>query len=118
MPQISAKKGTLVIINLQKTPLTSQAAFQIYAECDLAMNMLMERLGIGIPPFELERRIVIGAPLDDEAAENGLLSHWQWRCCEDAEHVEPLPTVLKQERIVLENEELRCLSIKYRRGRE
>merc|ERR1711904_717019 len=43
------------------TPLTEKAVFQIYAKCDTVMEMLMERLGWEIPPFELQRRIVVGA---------------------------------------------------------
>lgn len=61
MPRLGAKYGELVIVNLQKTPLTQAAAFQIYAPCDTVTAMLMDRLGYGIPPFELHRRIVVGA---------------------------------------------------------
>lgn len=50
--------GKLVIVNLQKTPLTDLAAFQIYAKTDDVMRLLMKRLEIPIPEFRLLRRIV------------------------------------------------------------
>lgn len=40
--------GKLVIVNLQKTPYTSQA-LQIYARIDDVMNMLMEKLNMAVP---------------------------------------------------------------------
>lgn len=62
MPETTARKkgGTLVICNLQKTPLTDLAAFQIHAETDTVMRMLMERLGVAIPSFRLLRRVILG----------------------------------------------------------
>lgn len=61
MPARTARRGgTLVICNLQKTPLTDQAAFQIFANTDDVMRMLMERLTLPIPPFRLLRRVVLG----------------------------------------------------------
>mmetsp|Transcript_100267 Transcript_100267/g.189078 ORF Transcript_100267/g.189078 Transcript_100267/m.189078 type:complete len:468 (+) Transcript_100267:85-1488(+) len=60
-PEITAAKGgTLVICNLQKTPLTNMAALHIYAKTDTVMEMLMERLCIPIPTFRLLRRVVMG----------------------------------------------------------
>mmetsp|Transcript_77837 Transcript_77837/g.166884 ORF Transcript_77837/g.166884 Transcript_77837/m.166884 type:complete len:450 (-) Transcript_77837:339-1688(-) len=61
-PASTAQKvgGRLVICNLQKTPLTEMADFQIYAETDTVLGMLMEHLGIPVPPFRLLRRIIVG----------------------------------------------------------
>jgi len=53
--------GNLVICNLQQTPLTSMAKFQIFAKTDVVMSMLMERLSTAIPPFQLVRRVIVGA---------------------------------------------------------
>lgn len=62
MPKMTAKKrdGALVICNRQKTPLTDLAAFQIYADTDTVMKMVMEHLGMEVPPFRLTRRILVG----------------------------------------------------------
>lgn len=61
MPELTASsKGKLVICNLQKTPLTEMAAFQIYAKTDVVINMLMEQLSIPIPSFRLLRRVILG----------------------------------------------------------
>lgn len=61
MPRTTAENGgKLVIVNLQKTPLTPQAALQIHAPTDVVMESLMQRLGIVIPNFRLERRIIFG----------------------------------------------------------
>jgi mono-ADP-ribosyltransferase sirtuin 6 len=61
MPRTTAAHGgKLIIVNLQKTPLTRKAAFQIHAHTDTVMEMLMKRLQIPIPNFLLERRVVFG----------------------------------------------------------
>jgi len=61
MPEGTAKRGgKLVICNLQNTPLTELAAFQIYAKTDVVMQMLMEKLALPIPPFRLLRRVILG----------------------------------------------------------
>eukprot|EP00928_Gymnodinium_smaydae_P021266 TRINITY_DN18280_c1_g1_i2.p1 TRINITY_DN18280_c1_g1~~TRINITY_DN18280_c1_g1_i2.p1 ORF type:complete len:552 (-),score=66.54 TRINITY_DN18280_c1_g1_i2:61-1716(-) len=66
MPRATARKGgKLVIVNLQKTPLTHLADFQIHAPTDAVMESLMEELGIPIPSFRLERRIIIGRDGND-----------------------------------------------------
>jgi mono-ADP-ribosyltransferase sirtuin 6 len=60
-PAITKQQGgKLVIVNLQRTPLTDMADMQIYASTDTVMTLLMERLSIPVPPFRLLRRIVIG----------------------------------------------------------
>jgi len=61
IPRITAKKGRLVIVNLQHTPLTNDAAMQIYAKTDVVIGMVMERLGQAILPFRLERKIAVSA---------------------------------------------------------
>merc|ERR1719359_981395 len=62
MPKLTARKrdGQLVICNRQKTPLTDLAAFQIYADTDTVMKMVMEHLGMEVPQFRLSRRILVG----------------------------------------------------------
>lgn len=65
MPTTTAKmRGNLVICNLQKTPLTDMADFQIYAETDVVMKMLMEELEVPVPPFRLIRRLVAQVSVD------------------------------------------------------
>lgn len=60
MPAETAKKGgKLVIVNLQKTPLDSVAALRINAMCDDVMVLLMKKLSLNIPEFQLERRVVL-----------------------------------------------------------
>jgi NAD-dependent SIR2 family protein deacetylase len=66
MPRSTAENGgKLVIVNLQKTPLTPQAALQVHAPTDVVMESLMQRLGIPIPNFRLERRIIFGLDGDE-----------------------------------------------------
>jgi len=55
MPKITSKKGKLVICNLQNTPLTNRAEFQIYAKCNVVMEGVMNKLGIKIPQWKLRR---------------------------------------------------------------
>lgn len=66
MPRSTAKNGgKLVIVNLQKTPLTRLAEFQIHAPTDVVMEALMAHLCIPIPEFRLERRIIFGLDGND-----------------------------------------------------
>ena len=55
------RKDRLVIVNLQETPLTGVADFQIFARTDVVMQMLMQRLGLAVPPFKLRRRVELSA---------------------------------------------------------
>jgi len=66
--EITAEKadGNLVIVNLQKTPLTDIALFQIYAKTDHVMSRLMEILGYEIPEFRLRRKVVCGVDPDGD----------------------------------------------------
>lgn len=59
IPKETGKHGHLVIVNLQKTPLDKKAALTIYAFCDTVMNMVMQKLGLPIPEFQLTRRLSI-----------------------------------------------------------
>lgn len=69
MPRTTGEKpdGNLVICNLQRTPLTQGALFQVYAETDTVMRMLMERLEVPIPEWHLLRRIVVSTSADSAA---------------------------------------------------
>lgn len=82
--------GKLVIVNLQKTPLTRIAEFQIYAKIDDVMIRLMELLGYEIPEFRLKRKVVCGvepngkglyvrgAALTDETLEHDFIRCATW----------------------------------------
>jgi len=55
MPKITSKKGNLVIVNLQKTPLDDRAAFHIYSKTDVVMELLFKELNLTIPEWSLTR---------------------------------------------------------------
>lgn len=60
MPLEVAERGNkLVIINLQKTPLDSEAALRINGECDKVMKLVMAKLGLAVPDFSLKRNVRI-----------------------------------------------------------
>eukprot|EP01126_Amoeba_proteus_P056957 TRINITY_DN7218_c0_g2_i11.p1 TRINITY_DN7218_c0_g2~~TRINITY_DN7218_c0_g2_i11.p1 ORF type:complete len:422 (-),score=72.86 TRINITY_DN7218_c0_g2_i11:179-1444(-) len=48
--------GNLVICNLQQTPYDG-LALKINAKCDTLMRLVMEQLGLEIPPFIIHRRV-------------------------------------------------------------
>ncbi|KAJ3548924.1 hypothetical protein NM208_g756 [Fusarium decemcellulare] len=58
------RSSKLVICNLQKTPLNSQAHMHVYSEADALMTRVMARLGFPIPAFILKRRLVIKTGVD------------------------------------------------------
>ena len=58
------RKQKLVICNLQKTPLSSQSSLQIHSQIDTVMRGLMERLGLEIPPFRVQRRFAVETSQD------------------------------------------------------
>lgn len=60
------KGGKLVIVNLQNTPLTDIADIHIFAKTDTVMEMVMERLTLDIPQFELKRKCIIGAQENEQ----------------------------------------------------
>eukprot|EP00697_Spironema_sp_BW2_P015666 gnl/Spiro4/6610_TR3409_c0_g1_i1.p1 gnl/Spiro4/6610_TR3409_c0_g1~~gnl/Spiro4/6610_TR3409_c0_g1_i1.p1 ORF type:complete len:573 (+),score=137.75 gnl/Spiro4/6610_TR3409_c0_g1_i1:38-1720(+) len=69
LPQTTAKcGGRLVIVNLQRTPLDELSALRIYARTDTVMTMLMERLGVPVPPFRLRRRFVFFPNVVDDGS--------------------------------------------------
>ena len=51
------KKGKLIIVNLQKTPLDDHAFFRINALCDEVMKGLAEKLTLKVKDFILHRQI-------------------------------------------------------------
>jgi len=59
-PKTTSKKGHLVIVNLQKTPLTKIARHHIHAKTDEVMERVMQKLGYEIPPFRLLRKLIVG----------------------------------------------------------
>ena len=56
--------GKMVIVNLQKTPLTPVADLAIYATCDKVTEMLMEKLQIPIPDFRRTYRLKLSLSAD------------------------------------------------------
>jgi len=60
MPKRTNKSGgSLVIVNLQKTPLDDKASLRIFAKCDDVMKLVMKKLGYQIPTFKIRRYLVI-----------------------------------------------------------
>jgi NAD-dependent SIR2 family protein deacetylase len=56
MPELTKLRGgKLVIVNLQKTPLTEMADLHIFARTDDVMRAVMQRLQIAIPAFKVPR---------------------------------------------------------------
>jgi len=82
--------GKLVIINLQETPLTSCAELHIHARTDEVIEELMSQLEIEIPPFTLNRKLLIGcepnanvfycrgADVDDPTLEMDFIKSVNW----------------------------------------
>ncbi|OMJ87670.1 hypothetical protein SteCoe_10597 [Stentor coeruleus] len=69
MPKKTSRKGKLVIVNLQKTPLDSRAALKINALCDSVIQLLMQKLDLEIPPFKLVRRMQIKKTTESKGGE-------------------------------------------------
>lgn len=70
--------GKLVVINLQKTSIDNFAEFVIYARIQTVMAMLMEKLSIPIPTFEVRKQIQLtleGTALRAEEVEVGSERH-------------------------------------------
>lgn len=53
------RKGKIIIVNLQKTPLDKEAHMIIHARIQVVMKKLMEKLGIEIPAYTFDRGIDI-----------------------------------------------------------
>ncbi|KAF4455691.1 NAD-dependent deacetylase sirtuin-6 [Fusarium albosuccineum] len=58
------RSSKLVICNLQKTSLNSQAHMHVYCEADALMTRVMAGLGLPIPTFILKRRLVVKTDVD------------------------------------------------------
>lgn len=54
-----SRKATLVICNLQSTPLDDKAGLKIFAKSDDLMERVMQKLGLPIPAFVLHRKLVV-----------------------------------------------------------
>jgi hypothetical protein len=71
---VRAKKGKMVICNLQKTFFDHEAAIRIWAPTDVVMELLMKELGIAIPEVNEEgfpvKRPAPYAPSTDYPAPN------------------------------------------------
>jgi hypothetical protein len=60
MPRITAQKGgRLVIINLQKTDMDRLCALRIFAKTDQVMSMVMAKLKMQIPRWQLKRELIV-----------------------------------------------------------
>ena len=55
--QIVGNKQKLVIVNLQNTPLDHLATLRVYAKCDDFSKLLMEKLKLETPQFQLKRSV-------------------------------------------------------------
>jgi mono-ADP-ribosyltransferase sirtuin 6 len=53
-----ADGGSMVIVNLQKTPFDDRATLVIHARTDQVMEMLMQHLNLAIPKYNLEEDLV------------------------------------------------------------
>jgi len=98
---VADNNGNLVIINLQKTPLTEKAAFQIFAKTDEVMERVMQQLNCEIPEFRLIRKLIVGcdpeinvyycrgADVDDPSLEMDFVRDicWGWPYLENGECV-------------------------------
>lgn len=57
IPKEVSKKGKLIIVNLQKTPLDDHAFFKINALCDDVMKRLAAKMTLKVKEFVLNRQI-------------------------------------------------------------
>lgn len=53
------KWSKLAIFNLQSTPLDELSDVWVYSKTDDLMVLVMDKIGIPIPPFILRRRLVV-----------------------------------------------------------
>ena len=67
--ETAANGGNLVICNLQKTPLDNFATLCIYAKCDDVMELLMKKLGYGIPTWQMKKRLNVAVSKDGKNLE-------------------------------------------------
>ena len=60
MPLACAQNGgSLVICNLQKTPIDHAATLLIHAKCDDVMRLLMQKLSYQIPTWQIKKRLEV-----------------------------------------------------------
>lgn len=65
IPGEMIKRGAkVVIVNLQKTPLSRKCAMEVHSRIDSLIAGLMKQLGFEIPPFKLKRCIAIRVTSD------------------------------------------------------
>ena len=57
VPKDVGKKGKLIIVNLQKTPLDKYAFIRVNALCDNFMKKLVQKLELKVREFTLTRLI-------------------------------------------------------------
>ena len=60
------RRQRLVIVNLQRTPLDRLASLCINAKCEDVSKMLMTKLGLDIPEFRLQRRVIMQGSCKDK----------------------------------------------------
>lgn len=71
MPRATKQHGgKVVIVNLQRTPLDDICDVRVHFETDAFMQAVMEKLNLEIPPFVIDRRIVMWRAPED----NGVVS--------------------------------------------
>merc|ERR1712070_206415 len=73
MPKEAQRRGAkLVIINLQSTPLDDECDLRINGETDAVMARVAAKLGLEIPPFNVEElfnsSVAVPAPQPTESA--------------------------------------------------
>jgi len=72
MPKkVAQHGGRLIIVNLQKTPLDSEATLIVHTTIDQFMEEVLNQLRLIIPPFILSRRIAV-TKIDEELNVSGI----------------------------------------------
>ena len=64
----------LVIVNLQKTPINELAALVIHAKVDDMMDLLMQKLEMTIPEWQIERQVQVRFEESDTKKENMIIT--------------------------------------------
>lgn len=68
IPEIVGQKedAKLAICNLQQTPIDELSDIRVFAEADVLMERVMNKLGLSIPPFILRRRLVVNVETQED----------------------------------------------------
>ncbi|ETO11626.1 transcriptional regulator, Sir2 family protein [Reticulomyxa filosa] len=74
-PRRVGKKKTLVIVNLQKTPIDEHATLRINAKCDDVMRLLMKELKLDVPEWCLVRHAKL--KVDENSTNSELTIHFE-----------------------------------------